>query len=184
MNFEVLGKGGFVPSQAITDYAEKRMKKVIRLLGEENISGVRVLCKVYKDHHKVEITVFAKELVIRAETPEFDIYAAIDKSIDKLVRQIHRHRERLQNHLDKTKFGQFDSNGRDVESLEKEVLAAQLVKNKKIELRPMTSEEAIRAMELTDHDFYIFLDKETAKTNVVYRREDGDYAVIETEPVR
>lgn len=48
----------------------------------------------------------------------------------------------------------------------------------------MTSEEAIRAMELTDHDFYIFLDKETAKTNVVYRREDGDYAVIETEPVR
>lgn len=184
MNFEVLGKGGFVPSQPIIDYAEKRMQKVIRLIGEENISGVRVLCKVYKDHHKVEITVHAKELVLRAETPEFDIYAAIDRSIDRLVRQIHRHRERLQNHLDKTKFGEFNNGDLDVESLEKEVLASQLVKNKKIELRPMTAEEAIRAMELTDHDFYIFLDKESGKTNVVYRREDEDYAVIETQPVK
>lgn len=182
MNFEVLGKGGFQPSKAITEYAEKRMKKVIRLLGEENISEVRVLCKVYKDHHKVEITVFANELVIRAETQEFDVYAAIDKSIDRLVRQIHRHRERLQNHLDKTKFGEFENANLDVESLEKEVLASQLVKNKKIELRPMTPEEAIQAMELTDHDFYIFVDKNTSLTNVVYRREDGDYAVIETKP--
>jgi putative sigma-54 modulation protein len=183
MNFEVLGKGGFVPSQSITDYAEKRMAKVIRLLGEENVNDVRVLCKVYKDHHKVEITVFAKELVLRAETPEFDIYAAIDKSIDRLVRQIHRHREKLQNHLDKTKFGEFTHQELDVESLEKEVLASQLVKNKKIELRPMSTEDAIQAMELTDHDFYIFLDKETGRTNVVYRREDGDYAVIETNPL-
>lgn len=183
MNFEVLGKGGFVPSKPIVDYAEKRMSKVIRLLGEENINDVRVLCKVYKDHHKVEITVFTKELVLRAETPEFDIYAAIDKSVDRLVRQIHRHREKLQNHLDKTKFGEFESKELDVESLEKEVLASQLVKNKKIELRPMTAEEAISAMELTDHDFYIFLDAETGKTNVVYRREDGDYAVIETQPI-
>lgn len=181
MNFEVLGKGGFVPSKPIIEYAEKRMQKVIRLLGKENISEVRVLCKVYKDHHKVEITVFAKELVIRAETPEFDIYAAIDKSIDRLVRQIHRHRERLQNHLDKTKFGEFEHNDLDVESLEKEVLAQQLVKNKKIELRPMSAEDAIQAMELTDHDFYIFLDEESGNTSVVYRREDGDYAVIETD---
>lgn len=184
MNFEVLGKGGFNPSQPIIDYAQKRMSKVIKLLGEENITGVRILCKVYKDHHKVEITVFAKELVLRAETPEFDIYAAIDKSIDRLVRQIHRHRERLQNHLDKTKFGEFDNHDLDVESLEKEVLASQLVKNKKIDLRPMTAEDAIQAMELTDHDFYIFLDKETGRTNVVYRREEGDYAVIETRPTK
>ena len=53
----------------------------------------------------------------------------------------------------------------------------------KIKMSIMSTEDAIQAMELTDHDFYIFLDKETGRTNVVYRREDGDYAVIETKPL-
>lgn len=184
MNFEVVGKGDFNPSDAIKAYAEKRMQKVINLLGEENIQEIRILCKIYKDHHKVEVTIKASGMLLRAEVQEFDVYAGIDGSVDKLVRQIHRHKNRLQNHLDRTKFGQFEHEELDIESLEKEVLATQLVKNKKIDLKPMTAEEAISSMELTDHDFYIFLDKETGQTNVVYRREDGDYAIIETKPIK
>ena len=59
--------------------------------------------------------------------------------------------------------------------------AAQLVRNKQVELTPMTLEEAMTQTELTGHDFFVYLDKETGRTNVLYIREDGDYAVIETK---
>jgi putative sigma-54 modulation protein len=111
------------------------------------------------------------------------MYAAIDKANDKLVSQIRRHKDKLKNHLEKEGIKQAYSQEFDAEQLEKDILAAQLVKNKKIDLRPMTSEEAISAMELAGHDFYVFLDQDTKKTNVVYRRDDGDYAIIETQPI-
>jgi putative sigma-54 modulation protein len=111
------------------------------------------------------------------------MYAAIDKANDKLVAQIRRHKDKLKNNLEKEGIKQAYSTEFDAESLEKEVLASQLVKNKKVELKPMTSEEAIAAMELLGHSFYVYLDVKTEKTSVVYLREDGDYAVIETHPL-
>lgn len=183
MKFEVLGKNGFVPTKAIKDYAEKRFSKVVSFFGPEVISEVRVVCKVYKDHHKIEVTIPAKGQVLRAEVSDVDMYAAIDKANDKLVAQIRKHKDKLKKNLEKEGIKQAYSHEFDAESLEKDILASQLVKSKKVELKPMTSEEAIAAMELSGHDFYVFLDKESSKTNVVYRRDDGDYAIIETQPL-
>ncbi len=183
MIFEVLGKNGFVPTQAIKDYAEKRFGKVVSFFGPDVVDAIRVVCKVYKDHHKVEVNVHAKKTVVRAEVSDQDMYTAIDKANDKLVSQIRRHKDKLKSHLEKEGIKQAYSQTFDAEDLEKDILASQLVKNKKIELKPMTAEEAIAHMELSDHDFYVYLDKETEKTNVVYRRKDGDYAVIETQPL-
>ncbi|MCD4826869.1 MAG: ribosome-associated translation inhibitor RaiA [Acholeplasmataceae bacterium] len=183
MKFEILGKNGFVPTPAIKAYAEKRYSKIISFFGPEVVDEIRVVCKVYKDHHKVEVNVFAKKTIVRAEVSDKDMYAAIDRANDKLISQIRRHKDKLKNHLEKEGIKQAYSTEFDAESLEKDILAAQLVKNKKIDLQPMTSEEAIAAMELSGHGFYVFLDKETRKTNVVYRRDDGDYAVIETQPI-
>ncbi len=180
MKFEVLGKNGFVPTHAIKDYAEKKLNKVVSFFGPEVISEVRVVCKVYKDHHKIEVTIPAKGTVLRAEVVDVDMYSAIDRASDKLVAQIRRHKDKLKHNLEKDGIKQAYSTEFDAESLEKDILASQLVKNKKIELLPMTSHEAIAAMELSGHDFYVFLDKETSRTNVVYRRHDGDYAIIET----
>ncbi|MFH0766975.1 MAG: ribosome-associated translation inhibitor RaiA [Bacillota bacterium] len=180
MKFEVLGKNGFVPTDAIKDYAEKRFNKVVSFFGPEVVSEVRVVCKVYKDHTKIEVTIPAKGTVLRAEVADVDMYAAIDKANDKLVAQIRRHKDKLKHNLEKDGIKQAYSNEFDAESLEKDILASQLVKNKKVDLTPMTSQEAIAAMELSGHDFYVFLDKETSRTNVVYRRDDGDYAIIET----
>jgi putative sigma-54 modulation protein len=182
MKFEVLGKNGFIPTKAIKAYVEKRLSKVVSFFGPEVITEVRVVCKVYKDHHKIEVTIPAKSTVLRAEVSDPDMYAAIDKVNDKLVAQIRKHKDKLKNNLEKEGIKQAYSREFDAESLEAEVLATQLVKNKKIELKPMTSEEAIAAMELLGHSFYVYLDKASNRTNVVYRREDGDYAVIETTP--
>jgi len=181
MLFEVLGKNGFVPTQAIKDYAEKRLNKVVSFFGPEVVTEIRVVCKVYKDHHKVEVNVFSKGTHLRAEVADPDMYAAIDKANEKLIGQIRKHKDKLKFHLEKQGLNQAYSNDFDAEELEKDILASQLVKNKKITLAPLTSEEAIAAMELSGHDFYVYIDSETGKTHVVYRREDGDYAIIETQ---
>lgn len=178
---EIIGKNGFVPTEAIKQYAERRLGKVQSMFSEDAINRIRVVTKVYSNFHKVEVTVYAIGQTIRAEVSDADMYAAIDKSIDKLVVQIRKHRDKLQAHFEKEGISEGFSNEFDAEALEKELVAAQLVKNKVIELEPMSVHDAITAMELSGHDFYIFLDNETDKTNVVYKRMDGDYAVIETK---
>lgn len=181
MTFEVLGKNGFVPTDAIKGYIEKRLRKVESFFGPKVVDAIRVVCKVYKDHHKIEVTVFAGGAQVRAEVSDPDMYAAIDKANDKLIAQIRRHRDKLKHHLEKEGIKEAYSQAFNAEELEKDILASQLVKNKKIALKPMTSEEAIAQMELLGHDFFVFLDNVTSRTHVVYRREDGDYAVIETQ---
>ncbi len=180
MKFEVIGKNGFVPTEAIKSYAEKKLQKVIDFFGKDVVQSVTVICKVYKDHHKVEVTIPAPSIILRSEVSEQDMYAAIDRSVDALTAQIRKHKTKLQKHLEKEGVKQAFNQDLDIESLEKEIIATQLVKNKKVELTPMTSEEAILAMELVGHNFFIYQDKVTNKVNVVYLREDGDYAVIET----
>ncbi|CCV64018.1 Ribosome-associated factor Y [Alteracholeplasma palmae J233] len=181
MKYEVTGKNGFVPTPAIKDYAEKRLQKVVDFFGNDVITVARVTCKVYKDHHKIEVTIPAPNIILRAEVSDKDMYTAIDRSVDALLAQIRKHKTKLQNHFEKEGIKQAFNQELDVESLEKEILATQLVKNKQVELVPMTSEEAILAMEVSGHSFYVYQDKDTHKVNVVYAREDGDYAVIETK---
>lgn len=181
MRIEIIGKNGFVPSEAIKNYAEKKLDKVINLFGEETVNKVRVVTKVYPSYHKVEVTVYSTEQLIRTEVSDPDMYAAIDLSIDKLVSQVRKHREKMRSHFEKKGMSEVFSAEFDAESLEKEMRAATLVKNKKIELTPMTKEEAIVELELSGHDFYVYLDKETNRTNVIYLRKDGDYANIETK---
>lgn len=180
MNIEIIGKNGFQPTNAIKEYAEKKLNKVISLFGEDLISKIRVVTKVYPTFHKVEVTIYSTEQLVRSEVSEEDMYAAIDLSIDKLVSQIKKHRDKVRSHLEKQGVKDVFSREFDAESLEKEMKAVSLVKNKKIELIPMTKEEAIVEMELSGHDFFVYLDSVTGKTNVLYLRQDGNYANIET----
>lgn len=180
MIIEVIGKNNFEPTDAIKAYAEKKLEKVVNVFGDDTISKIRVVTKVYPNNHKVEVTVFAKKQMIRAEVSDPDMYAAIDLSIDKLVGQLRKNRERLRSHLEKTGIKEVFSTEFDALALETEIKATQLVRNKKIELIPMSREEAILQMELTGHDFYVYLDDKTNEIHVLYLRNDGDYAVIET----
>ena len=181
MKIEVIGKNGFTPSTANREYAEKKLRKLNDFFGEDNDLRALVVCKVYKQMHKVEITIPAKNLVMRAECSEHDLYAAIDKVVDKLLQQVRKYKTRVKSKLDKEGIKHQIPVELDVENLEHEITAEKVVKNKEIELEPMTLEEAISQMELLGHDFFVYLDKQTHKTNVLYLRKDGNYANIETK---
>ncbi len=173
MKVEIVGKNGFHPSDANKDYALKKLAKLEGLIHDYENVCARVVCKVYKSFHKVEVTIPTKNIILRAEVQEIDVYAAIDTAIDKLVSQIKRYNDRMKDKLGKKGIRSTEMN---VDSSRDE----RIVRGKNVELEPMTSEEAIDQMELLGHDFFIYLDKETRKTNVVYLRDDGDYAIIET----
>lgn len=181
MKYDIIGKNGFEPTEAIKNYVIKRMNKVVSFFDPKLILDVRVVLKVYKDHHKVEVTVPAKGIILRSETSDQDMYTAIDKSVDKLISQIRKHKEKLKAHLTKKGNAKVFSDDFETEAIEKEILASTVVKNKEVKLEPMTVEEALMEMEMSGHDFYVFLNQATNRVNVAYIREDGDYAVIETK---
>ena len=173
MKVEIVGKNGFAPSEANRDYIEKKLTKLDGLVADSENLTARVVCKVYKQYHKVEVTIPAKNIILRAEVEQQDVYAAVDGAIDKLVNQVKRYNDRV-----KDKMGR---KGIRTESMVEEAAEPQkVVRGKNVDLEPMTREEALDQMELLGHDFFIYLDKETRKTNVIYVRNDGDYAVIET----
>ena len=181
MIIEVIGKNGFTPSVANREYAEKKLKKLNDFFGSDNELRALVVCKVYKQMHKVEITIPTKNLTMRAECSEQDLYAAIDRVVDKLLQQVRKYKTRVKSKLDKEGIKHQIPAELDVENLEHEMTAERIVKNKEIELEPMTLEEDISQMELLGHDFFVYLDKQTHKTNIIYLREDGNYANIETK---
>jgi putative sigma-54 modulation protein len=181
MIIEVIGKNGFTPSVANREYAEKKLKKLNDFFGSDNELRALVVCKVYKQMHKVEITIPTKNLTMRAECSEQDLYAAIDRVVDKLLQQVRKYKTRVKSKLDKEGIKHQIPAELDVENLEHEMTAERIVKNKEIELEPMTLEEAISQMELLGHDFFVYLDKQTHKTNILYLRKDGNYANIETK---
>ncbi|MDE7213913.1 MAG: ribosome-associated translation inhibitor RaiA [Anaeroplasmataceae bacterium] len=170
MKVEIVGKNGFTPSDANKEYALKKLTKLEGLLQDSENLTARVVCKVYKAFHKVEVTIPTKNILLRAEVEEVDIYAAIDGAIDKLVRQVKHYNDRMKDKLGRKGIRNADTESQDV----------RVVRDKAVDLEPMTREEAIDQMELLGHDFFIYLDKETRKTNVIYLRKDGNYAVIET----
>ncbi len=174
MKVEIVGKNGFNPSDANKEYAIKKLGKLEDILSDYDNVSARVVCKVYKAYHKVEVTIPSKNIILRAEVMDTDIYAALDGAIDKLVKQVRRYNDKT-----KSKIGKQGIRTMDVP--QEAVQDERIVRGKHVDLEPMTSEEAIDQMEMLGHDFFIYLDKATRKTNVIYLRSDGDYAIIETD---
>lgn len=181
MLVDVVGKNGLEITKAIENYANEKMAKLEKFFNNRNDLHVRVLCKVYKDHHKVEVTIPSKHFTLRTEVADQNVYAAIDSSVDKLERQIRKFKTKVNRILKEREgiqefFTEVDSES----ELEKEFIAKNIVRSKVMNLDPMTVEEAIDQIEMIGHDFFIFLEEKSNKINVLYIREDGDYALIET----
>lgn len=162
-------------TEAMKDYAEEKLNKLNKYLENESEITGNVLFKVYGINQKVEITIPLKEFTLRVEEKGKDFYAIIDTALDKLERQIRKNKTRLNSRKNKAKK-EFILDFIDVEEQEEEI-----VKRKKINLKPMDEEEAILQMELTNHDFFFFKNRETGKTAIVYKRKDKDYGIIEEE---
>ena len=140
---------------------------------------------VYESEQIIEVTIPTKNIVLRGEESEKDMYAAVDLVVDKLERQIRKFKDKINSMYRRSEgvSNLFKTDKElDIEGLNAEIVGTSLVKNKKIELTPMSFEEAAIQMEMIDHDFFIFLNKDTNKVNILYRRKkDHELAVIETE---
>ena len=169
-------------TNAIREYVEKKLSKLEKYFGDaaEN-STDNVNLKVYSDKtSKVEVTIPLPYLVLRAEETSPDMYASIDLVTDKLERQIRKYKTKLNR---KSREKGFKNLGfvptEDPKQAEKEDKKFEVVRTKRVDLKPMDAEEAILQMDMLGHDFFIYEDAETNGTNIVYRRKDGRYGLIE-----
>ena len=166
-------------TKAIQDYAQEKLGRIEKYLGDSNNVRATVMVNVKGHNQKVEVTIPLKTVILRAEETRDDLYAAIDVVVDKLERQIRKNKTKLQSKKMKENFSKdfmLDS----IEKIDEEN-EDKIVKRKKIEVKPMSEEEAILQMELLEHQFYIFRDAETNNVAVVYKRNEGNYGIIESE---
>ena len=182
INFNIRGENIEV-TPAIRDYVESKIERVERYFSEDLNANANVNLRIYNNKlAKVEVTIPMKNITLRAEERHNDMYAAIDLIADKLERQIRKHKTKVNR-----KFRERDGVGLyfanvaqsepEVESTEEEY---SIVRTKQFDLKPMDQEEAILQMNMLGHDFYIFTDAESDNTNIVYKRKDGKYGLIET----
>ena len=164
-------------TDAMKEYIEEKLEKLNKYL--ENSENVRasVIVQVKNHEQRVEITIPLKAFILRSEESKDDFYAAVDKTIDKLERQIRKNKTRIMSKQVKTNKDFSMSAFADEEDLDDK----KILKRKKVEVKPMNEEEAILQMELLGHQFYMYKDSETNQVAVVYKRTDGNYGVIESE---
>ena len=163
-------------TEAMKDYIEEKIGKLNKYIEDNSNVRATVVVKVKNHSQIVEITIPLKSFILRSEESQDDFYAAVDKALDKLERQIRKNKTRLMSKQVKTvdfSFNSFDS-----EDLEED---DKIIKRKKVEVKPMNEEEAIIQMELLNHQFYMYKDSETSKIAVVYKRKDKGYGIIESE---
>lgn len=163
---------------AIDSYVSEKVGKLDKYFENPEEISANILVRIRGIEQIVEVTIPIKNAVIRAEERSKDLYEAIDLVVDKLERQIRKNKTKIQKKKNKVRLPEFNI---DYQIEEKEETKGKIVKEKIIETKPMSREEAILQMELVDHDFYVFKDDKTLETSVVYRRKDGNYGVIDAK---
>ena len=120
--------------------------------------------------------------VVRAEVSADDMMTAVDKAVDIIERQIVRYKKRLKTQMKKNAAfkAEYDAINIPVDDADDDTLY-KIEKSKKFEIRPMSAEEAVMQMELLGHSFFVFRNDETELINVVYKRKDGSFGLIEPE---
>lgn len=164
-------------TEAIRQYAEKKISKLEKYFTDVANATAYVNLKVYTEKTaKVEVTIPLPYLVLRAEETSIDLYGSIDLVVDKLERQVRKHKTKINR---KSREKGFDIVLPTLpETPEEEETGLEIVRTKRIDLKPMDSEEAVLQMNMLGHNFFIYQDAETNETNIVYRRKDGKYGLI------
>lgn len=191
LNYNIRGENIEI-TPAIRDYVESKVGKVEKYFNEVPEANAHVNLKVYTDRMgKAEVTIPMPHIVLRAEETSPDLYGSIDLVSDKLERQMRKYKTKINR-----KFRRQEAKMKEPEPLPSDLLEElngeneedddetsdlRIVRTKRFDLKPMNPEEAVLQMEMLGHDFFVFLDGETGSTNIVYKREDGDFGLIETD---
>src|SRR5919107_531850 len=186
-DMHILIKGRNIPvTEALERYAWEKVERVARFFDDERTASRAEVELIHERNRAVsepevaEATLFINGSVLKASEASEDMYASIDRMSDKLERQVKRYRGRQ---IDRW-HGQM-KNTHDKPPIQPEPFVveeeeeARIVRTKQFQMKPMSAEEAVLQMELLDHDFFVFTSADTGDINVVYRRRDGDYGLIE-----
>lgn len=167
----------------LTDALKSTVEKKISKLSKYFDSDVeaKATLSVVRNNQIVEVMIPFNGIYLRGEESTDDMYKSIDLVEDKLEGQIRKQKTKL---LKKNKFNSFKfatSNGTKIEDEKDD---AKIVKSKKFDMKPMLKDEAVLQMELISHDFFVFKNAETNELNVVYKRKDGNYGLIEPDNIK
>ena len=176
MNITISGRNIEV-TDGLRSAVEQKLGKLERYFSPD--VDVNVTLSVEKERQKIEVTIPVRGNIIRSEQVSNDMYVSIDLVEEVIERQLKKYKNKLTDRYQ-------DNSG----SFKKEFLEAEydsgvddirIIRNKKIDLKPMYPEDACVQMELLGHSFYVFYNAETEEVNVVYKRKDGAYGLIEAE---
>jgi putative sigma-54 modulation protein len=187
----VLKGKNFVISDRIRDYVEKKIGKLDRYLPDIDEARVEITqekTKSAKDRNVVQVTLRTNGTILRAEDRSEAIYASIDAVIDKIHRQIVRYKGKRIDRWHGQQNKQRQPTDGEMPALDEEVLTAiaeererSIVKVKRFMVNPMIEEEAIEQMELLGHNFFVFYNANVGRINVLYRRGDNNYGILDPE---
>lgn len=180
MKYQIIGKNIEI-TDSIRAALEKKLSRMDKYFVINDDVLCRAVCVAYKVGAKVEITIFAKEMDLRTEVRNNDLYAAFDLAVDKLEDQMRR----LKTRMSRGKLGSMGL-GKSIafenfKEEKEEADAETVVRTKSVFLEPMSLDEAITRMDALGHSFFLYLDEEDDAISVVYKRFDGGYGVIESE---
>jgi putative sigma-54 modulation protein len=161
-------------TDALGDTIERKLGKLGKYFRKD--TEAQVTLSVERNRHIIEVTIPFDGIVLRCEESTDDMYASIDKAVDKLERQIKKHKTKLEKRVRGGKL-LFEN----ITSTEDNEENPKVVRTKRFAMKPMPVEEAILQMELLGHSFFVFSNSNTEEVNVVYRRKDGNYGLIEPE---
>ena len=154
-------------TDSMKGYIEEKLDKLNKYLEDSENVRATVIVKVKNHEQRVEITIPLKAFILRSEESKDDFYAAVDKTIDKLERQIRKNKTRIMSKQVKTNRDFVVSAFSDEDSSDDK----KILKRKKVEVKPMNEEEAILQMELLGHQFYMYKDSETNQVAVLFIKE-------------
>jgi putative sigma-54 modulation protein len=180
MQFQVKGRNLEV-SDAIRSYAEQKLAKLDRQLDDPRVELELALERnpSIAANHVAEATIWTQGPVLRAREASSDMRASIDQLVEKLERQVKRYRS--QGRARRRKAARSNEATDDVMPVVADEAEPLIVKTKQFAVTPMTPEEAVLQLELIGHDFFVFRSADTGEVNVVYRRRDGNYGLIEPQ---
>lgn len=179
MQVQVRGKG-VVITDALRDYADKKVNKLSKHFAA--LQSATVTQSIQGKQHRVEVQLEGDGILLRGEDRAEDMYVAIDHVVDKLERRMSKYKERHKWHQ-RGVHHDHDSPRRMpvVEDDEADAEDGRVLRRKRFAIKPLTELEAVAQMELLSHDFFVFENADTGMVSVLYRRDDGNYGILEPE---
>lgn len=177
MKINIIGRKIRV-SKKMTEHIEKKIGKLDKFFKDD--TEARIVVGTIKDQEYIEAAVYASGMIYRAEVTDADVYTATDRIVDVIERQIRKNKTKLEKKIKRDAFddlkllsGENYNDGEDLDEF-------RIVKKKRFVVKPMSPEEAVLQMNLLGHSFFVFKNQDTEEMNVVYKRKDGNYAIIES----